>query len=60
MYPLWANTKAHENPKELSLTGFAGINMRTKIRAKNWATLFEISPSKETKIKSVAQSILVE
>ena len=33
MYPLWVNTKAHENPKELSLTGFAGINMRTKIRA---------------------------
>lgn len=29
--------------------------MYAKIWAKNWATLFEIDPSKEPKIKSVAQ-----
>jgi hypothetical protein len=34
------------------------IIMYAKIRVKNWATFYEIDPSKEPKIKSVAQFIL--
>ena len=41
----------------LFLTAFHSCIMYAKIRAKNWATLFEINTSKEAKIKSVAQFI---
>ena len=44
--------------KKLSLAGFEGTIMYAKIRAKNWATLYEIDRSKEGKIKSVAQFYL--
>ena len=39
----------------LFLTGLCNSIMYAKIRAKNWATLFEIVPSKESKSKGVAQ-----
>ena len=41
--------------EKLCLAGPVGSIMYAKFRAKNWATLFEIDPSKELKIKSVAQ-----
>ena len=58
IYPLRVTTKAHEIFVELSLTDFMGFIMYAKIRAKNWATLFEIDSSEESKIKSVAQFYL--
>ena len=39
----------------ISLKDLSDGVMYAKIRAKNWATLFEIAPSTEPKIKSVAQ-----
>ena len=42
----------------LFLTAFHRAIMYAKIWAKNWATLYEIAPSKGLKIKSVAQFYL--
>ena len=54
-YPQYIDTKNLEN---FILPDLVDIIMYAKIRAKNWATLFEIDPSKEPKIKSVAQFYL--
>lgn len=50
-----SKTKNSKIPIKLSLEIFKDSFMYAKIRAKNWATLFEIDHSKESKIKSVAQ-----
>ena len=57
IYTLFVTAIAFEILEELSLTGLMGIIMYAKIRAKNRATLFEITPSKDAEIKSVAQFI---
>ena len=46
IYPLRVTTKAHEIFVELSLKDLMSFIMYAKIRAKNWATLFEITPFK--------------
>ena len=58
IYTLFVTAIAFEILEKISLTDLMGFIMYAKIRAKNWATLFEITPSKEAKIKSVAQFYL--